>query len=152
MPAVNHSAKMATSLMVAMKAHGALTALIGAGAACRLYSGRAAQGSALPRVVWHEITSTPEHTHDSATTADPGMEDTIVQFDIEARHLSGCRAVADAISEALNGAKPGGAAADLQAAFRESGGFAQPLDYQTGDGITEAHRLSVDYRIIWRDA
>ena len=80
------------------------------------------------------------------------MEDTIVQFDIEARRLSECRSVADAISEALNGASPGGAAADIQAAFRESSGFAQPLDHQTGDGITEAHRLSVDYRLIWRDA
>ena len=152
MPTVNHSANLATSLMVTLKAHAALTALIGAGTLARLYSGRAEQGSALPRVIWHEITSTPEHTHDSATTADPGMEDTIVQFDIEARALSGCRAVADAISEALNGASPGGAAADIQAAFRESSGFAQPLDHQTGDGVTEAHRLSVDYRLIWRDA
>ncbi len=152
MPAVNHSVKMATSLMVAMKAHGALTALIGAGTACRLYSGRAAQGSTLPRVIWHEITSTPEHTHDSATTSDPGIEDSIVQFDIEARALSGCRAVADAISEALNGAKPAVGVADIQAAFRESGGFAQAMDYQTGDGVTEAHRLSVDYRLMWRDA
>jgi hypothetical protein len=152
MPAVNHSVKMATSLMVALKAHGALTALIGVGTACRLYSGRAAQGSALPRVIWHEITSTPEHTHDSATTSDPGIEDSIVQFDVEGRTLSGCRAVADAISEALNGAKPAVGVADIQAAFRESGGFAQAMDYQTGDGVTEAHRLSVDYRLMWRDA
>lgn len=152
MPTVNHSANLATSLMVALKAHAALTALIGSGSACRLYSDRAAQGSALPRVIWHEITSTPEHTHDSATSDDAGIEDSIIQFDIEDRKLSGCRAVADAISEALNGAKLGGAAADIQAAFRESGGFAQPLDHQTGDGVTEAHRLSVDYRLLWRDA
>ena len=152
MPTINHSVNLAVSLMVALKAHAALTALIGSGNDCRLYSGRAAQDSTLPRVIWHEITSTPDHTHDSATSDDAGIEDTIVQFDIEARSLSGCRAVADAISSALNGASPGGASADIQAAFRESGGFAQPLDHQTGDGITEAHRLSVDYRLLWRDA
>ena len=152
MPTINHSVNLAVSLMVTLKAHAALTALIGSGNDCRLYSGRAAQDSALPRVIWHEITSTPDHTHDSATSDDAGIEDTIVQFDIEARRLSECRSVADAISGALNGASPGGASADIQAAFRESGGFAQPLDHQTGDGITEAHRLSVDYRLLWRDA
>lgn len=148
MPTVNHSAKLAVSLMAALGAHGALTALVGT----RIYGGRAAQGSPLPRVVWHEISSVPEHAHDSATTTDPGIEDTIIQFDVEARTLSGCRAVADAIGEALNGASPGGAAANIQAAFREGGGFAQPLDHDSGDGEHEAHRLSVDYRILWRDA
>ena len=148
MPVSNHSAKLAASLMAALGAHAALTALV----STRIYGGRAAQGSALPRVIWRDISSVSEHTHDSATTSDPGIEDTIVQFDCEARTLSGCRAVADAIAEALNGASPGGATADIQASFKEGGGFAQPLDHDSGDGVHEAHRYSVDYRILWRDA
>ena len=148
MPTINHSAKLAVSLMATLGAHAALTDLV----ASRIYGGRAAQGSPLPRIVWHDISSVSDHTHDSATTSDPRIEDTIVQFDCEARTLSGCRAVADAIAEALNGASPGGAAADIQAAFKESGGFSQPLDHDSGDGVHEAHRYSVDYRILWRDA
>ena len=148
MPTINHSANLATALTAALSAAGALTAIVGT----RIYAGRAAQKSALPRIIWHEISSQPQHCHDSATSSDPGTEDTIIQFDCEARTLTGCRAIADAIGEAINGATISGAAALLQGCFRESGGFAQAMDHQTGDGVTEAHRLSVDYRILWRDA
>ena len=148
MPTTNHSANFAAALQAALADAVALSALIGA----RLYSGRAAQGSDLPRLIWHEISSLPDHCHDSATSSDAGIESTIVQFDCEARTLSGCRAVADAISAALDGAVIAGDDAILQACFRESGGRAQALDHLTGDGVTEAHRLSVDFRILWRDA
>lgn len=147
MPAANHSAKLAETVMQALLGCAPVTGLVGA----RIYSGRAAQGSALPRLIWHEIASTPEHCHDSASSGDAGIENTIMQFDIEARTLSGCRALADEISACLSGATVSGTAL-LQACFRESGGYAQPLDQLTGDGMTEAHRLSVDYRILWRDA
>ena len=152
MPTVNHTAKLAASIVTLLKAHAALTALIGAGSLARLYSGRAVQGSALPRVIFHEISHVSEAQHDSATASDPGVDDSIVQFDIEARSLSGARAVVDAIAEVFNGAAPGGSPANIQASFRESGGFAQPMDYQVGDGVTEAHRISVDYRFRWKDA
>ncbi len=147
MPTVNHSVKMVTTLRAALIAHAGIAALVGA----RIYGGRAQQGSALPRIIFHEIASTSEHTHDSATTTDPGIEETVIQFDCEGRTLSDARAVADTISEAINGAMIPGPPAHLQACFKDSNGFAQPLDLATGDGITEAHRFSVDYRILWRD-
>lgn len=148
MPAVNHSANLMTSLVAALKAHAPLFSLTGS----RIFGGRAAQGSPLPRIVFHEISTNGDHQHDSGTTADAGVDDTIIQFDCEARTLSGCREVADAIGGALNGATGTDGPAELQACFRESGGYAQPLDEDTGDGVTESHRLSVDYRILWRDA
>jgi hypothetical protein len=147
MPTVNHSVNFATSLQAALLAAVGLSALISA----RLYAGRAAQGSALPRVIWHEISSLPDHCHDSATSDDPGIEDTLVQFDCEGRTLSACRTVADAISEALNGATITGDQALLQGCFRESGSLSQAMDHLSGDGVTEAHRLSVTYRFLWRD-
>ncbi len=152
MPTINHSAKLATSLLALLKAHGALTALVGSGDSCRIYGGRAAQNSAFPRVIFHEIFQGGDHQHDSATSADAGVAETIIQFDVEARTLSGCRAVADAIAECLDGASPGGTPANIQAIFREGGGGAQVMDHDTGDGVAEAHRLLTDYRIIWRDA
>ena len=152
MPAINHSAKLAQSVVTLLKAHANLTALIGAGSLARLYGGRAVQGSPLPRVIFHEITHTSEAQHDSATASDPGVDVSVLQFDCEARTLSGARAVADAIAEVFNGGAPGGSPADIQASFRDSGGFAQPMDHQAGDGVTEAHRISVDYRFLWKDA
>lgn len=148
MPAVNHSAKLITTLRAALVAHAAIASQV----AERIYGGRAPQGSDLPRIIFHEIASNSEHQHDSATNSDPGTEETIIQFDCEGRTLSAARAVADAIAEALNGAIIPGPPAHLQGCFKEGNGFVQPLDIQTGDGITEAHRLSVDYRILWRDS
>lgn len=151
MPTVNHSAKLAASIVAALAARAPLTALVGT----RIFGGMAQQGSPLPRVIFHEIASTTDHQHDSATTSDPGIEETVIQFDCEARTLSGCRAVADAIAEVFNGARPGVigiGGADIQASFKDSGGFAQNMDHDSGDGVTESHRWLVDYRFLWRDA
>ncbi|MES2706078.1 MAG: DUF3168 domain-containing protein [Verrucomicrobiota bacterium] len=148
MPAVNHSANLAVSLVAVLRNHAPLAALVGA----RIFGGMAAQGSAMPRIIFHEISSNNDHQHDSATTEDPGIDETLIQFDCEARTLSAARAVTDAIAGVLNGAAPGGSPADLQGCFREPGGFAQPMDRDTGDGVAEAHRISVTYRILWRDA
>lgn len=147
MPAVNHSAKLAAAIVAAMRAHGDLSALV----STRIYGGIAAQGSALPRVIFHEISSVTDYSHDSASSTDPGVEDSIIQFDIEALTLSGCRSVADAIAGLFGGARITGATANIQGAFRESGGFAQPLAYDSGTSVTEAHRVSVDYRFLWCD-
>lgn len=147
MPTINHSAKFAKALTSALAGHAALTALV----STRIFCGLAAQGSALPRIIWHDITSTTEHTHDSATTSDPGCEESVVQFDIEARTPSGCRAVADDLAELLNGASLTHADALIQGAFKDSNGFSQAIEHDS-DGTGEGHRLSVDYRFLWRDA
>lgn len=156
MPAVNHSANLFVTLVAALKGHAALVALIGAGAAARLFAGRAAQGSALPRVIFHEISVVEDYTHDSATAADSGLTHTIVQFDCEGRTATAARAVMDTINEVLGGAtiagaRPGVAPANVQASFRESGGFGQDLAYDSGDGVAEGHRLSSSFKLIWRD-
>lgn len=148
MPTVNHSAYFAAALHAALTTHAPLTALV----ATRIYSGLAPQASALPRIIWHDITSTSDHEHDSATSDDPGTEESVVQFDIEARTMSDCRTITDALAGLLNGASIQGETADLQGCWKDSNGFAQPLDYDTGDGVGEGHRLSIDYRFRWRDA
>lgn len=152
MPAVNHSANLAASIRNALRAYAPMTALVGFGASARIYGGMAQQGSALPRIIFHEIAGTTDHTHDSATTTDPGIEETVIQFDCEARTLSECRAVADVLAAVFNGASPGGSPASIEASFKESGGFAQPMTYDSGDGVAESHRWLVDYRFLWRDA
>ena len=86
MPTVNHSAYFAAALHAALTAHAPLAALV----STRIYSGLAPQGSALPRIIWHDITSASDHEHDSATSDDPGTEESVVQFDIEARTMSDC--------------------------------------------------------------
>ena len=146
MPTVNHSAKLAATLTALLAASPA-SALV----AARIYAAHAPQASALPRVVWHEIASMPSHCHDSATTSDPGLEETVIQIDIEGRTLTACRAVADAIAVSLDGGTYLGVA-HILAGFRETSGSAQALDYSTGDGEAEAYRLSIDYRLLWRDA
>ena len=147
MPTVNHSAKLAAAIMTALIGDTALSAIAGS----RIYAGRAAQGSALPRIVWHGISTVSDHSHNSATTSDAGIDDSLVQFDCEARTMTGCHALTDALAAVLDGAAIHGGAADLQACFRESGGFSQPMDLDTGDGVTEAHRISTTYRFLWRD-
>jgi hypothetical protein len=147
MPTINHSAKFAKALTAALTGHAALTDLV----STRIYCSLAAQGSALPRIVWHDITSTSDHSHDSATTSDPGCEESVVQFDIECRTPSDCRAVADALASLLNGASLTHPDALIPGVFKDSNGFSQSLEHDT-DGTGEGHRLSVDYRFFWRDA
>lgn len=144
----NHSANLITAVYAVLTSNADLSALVGS----RIYGGRAAQGSALPRIIFHEISNVAEALHDTFTSNDPGIDDTVLQFDCEGRTLTDARAVADALSDVLHGVISNSADAEIQGAFRESGGFAQPLDYLTGDGVTEAHRLSVDFRFLWRDA
>lgn len=141
MPAVNHSAKLAATL----------TAWLGTLAGGRVYCGRAPQGSPLPRIVWHEIVTTRDHAHDSGTTADAGVEDTVVQFDCEARTPTECRALADVLASLADGGTYSGPAI-IQGGFRETGGAVEALDYATGDGMAEAYSISTDYRFFWRDA
>lgn len=151
MPSVNHSARLAASLITAMRGSSALTALVGSGSSARIYGGMAVQGASLPRVIFHDVSTLNSHTHDSATTSDAGIDESIVQFDCEARTLSIARQVVDEISALLNGAIITGGSATIQASFRDSGGFSQPMAYDSGDGVAEGHRISVDYRIFWKD-
>lgn len=50
-------------------AAGATAALVGSGNACRVYPEIAPQGVASPYVVWQEIASVPDTTHDGASTS-----------------------------------------------------------------------------------
>jgi hypothetical protein len=148
MPAVNHSAKLAARLVAVLAASAPLSALVGS----RVFGGLAPERSPLPRIIFHEISTVRDHQHDSATATDAGVDETLMQFDIEAGTPSAARAVSDALAETLDGAAFPGPPADLQACFRDAGEFGQPLDYDTGNGVAAAHRYSVTYRILWRDS
>lgn len=151
MPTVNHSSKLISSIVAAIKGNATVTALIGSGSSARVYGGRAAQNSALPRIILHEISTTDDYQHDSATSTDPGITDSVIQFDCEGRTMTAARSVVDALAGLFGGAAITSTTAHIQAGFRESGGFSQPLDYDSGDGEDEAHRISTDFRFLWRD-
>jgi len=151
MPTINHSVKLISAIIAAIKGNAAITALIGSGASARLYGGRAAQNSALPRIIFHEISTTDDYQHDSGTSTDAGITESVIQFDAEGRTLTAARGLVDALAALFSGATITSATAHIQAGFRESGGFSRPLEHDSGDGEKESHRISSDFRFLWKD-
>jgi Protein of unknown function (DUF3168) len=112
----------------------------------RIYGSQAPQGTPLPAIVWHVIISLSDYTHDGHA-----LDETVVQLDIDGMTATECREVADAIREGISGKTIIQGQTDFEAIFHDD--LEQTsVEESLVPGTTQAHRLSVDYRLLHRPA
>jgi hypothetical protein len=134
--------QMLTDLVALLKATAAITALVGQ----RIYPGQAPQGAALPTILYHEIARPTEYTQDGFTH---GVA--VIQFDIDGRTATECRNIAEQLFNRLSGLSVVQGSTQFEGVFHDGAEFTSVSESLT-QGTTQAHRLSVDYRIQFRSA
>jgi hypothetical protein len=119
-----------------------LAALVGG----RIYASQPPQGAPLPTLTVHVIASPTDYTHDGH-----GLDETVVQLDIDAATQTACRDVADAVLDGIGGKTITAGGTDFEAIFHDGVEITSVSDSLV-PGTTQAHRLSVDYRLLHRPA
>lgn len=113
---------LAESIFAKLSAAAAVTALIGAGSASRLYPGVAPAGAALPYVVYSEVASVPDVTHDGPSTS--GLR--LVQLSCVAATYLGARSLAAKLIAAIDSVALAGG--ELCLSCKEQDGFSEATD------------------------
>ena len=142
----NHHSNLAAAAVTAIREHDALGLLLGT----RIYGVVAAQGSQLPRIVFHHITDSPSYDHDSASSEDAGVSESVYQFDCEGVTATQARGIVDSLDELFSGMSKKIGSADIQAAFSE-GIFSQQIKHDEDAGTNQGVRMSREIRFLWRD-
>ncbi len=110
----------------------------------RIYSGQAPQGVPLPTLIWNIIAAPSDYTHDGHA-----LEEVLIQFDMDGTTQTQCREVADALRGGLSGKRSQQSVTDFEAIFHDGNEFTTVNESVT-EGTTQTHRLTIDYRILWR--
>jgi hypothetical protein len=130
---------MEEALTTHLLAQAGLTALVGTSPA-RVTWGRRAQGSALPAVVLHVISRTPQYT----MAGDTGSRPQRIQVDCWGATYGAAKAVARQVTDALSGARTTVGSVDFLGSFKES----ERDSFEQGEGADALNRISMDF-IIW---
>lgn len=113
---------LAESIFTKLSSAAGVTALVGAGSACRVVAGWAPDGTALPYVVVQEIASTPDTTHDGPSTSGQRL----VQLTCVAGTYKAARDLAAAVIAAIDSVALSGG--ELCLACREQDGYSEAAD------------------------
>lgn len=127
---------MEEALATHLLAQAGLTALAGD----RIAWARRAQGSALPAIVLHVISRTPQYTMDGEANAKPQR----IQVDCWGGSYGSAKAVARQATAALSGVLATVGAVAFLGGFKEG----ERDSFEQGDGADGLYRVSMDF-IIW---
>jgi hypothetical protein len=138
---------MLTDLVAYLRAAPALAALLGSGSAMRLFAGIAPQGAAQPTLVYNIIAV----VHDYTIEADAiPVREAVLQFDIDSQSVMTSRQVGDALFSTLSAKRLTQGATEFEGIFHD-GREDTTVEQSLVEGTIESHRLSVDYRIQFRN-
>jgi hypothetical protein len=140
--------QMLTDLVAYLRAFPALGALLGSGSSMRLYAGQAPQGAAQPTMIYNFIAGVNTYTQEPDAMP---LREAVIQFDIDSQSFTTCRQVGDALFSALSARRLTQGSTEFEGIFHDDREDSTVEQSIVGSTTTENHRLSIDYRIQFRN-